>query len=138
MNEISKIEDCFKSINEIIFGISLIKGSHSWISISIDDNKAMDEVLKGYKLLYDRFIGSKLVFIIYHKESSVDVSIVDEKSTEMIDITQLRYDSEQMNLFFDKIAKSEKIYLRLEYSGVHILPSSQRLIEISYVRMSEP
>ena len=121
MDLVTDIENHFENVKEISFRFSIIKDTPEWVSICADDHKMKEEVISGYYMLYDHFKNDKCVLIIYDRQFEIDISIMNERTMEIINIKHLKFDIDEMEAFLKYVPNDKRIDLRVEYAGTNIL-----------------
>ena len=127
MDIITEIEKNLESINEVLFSFSFFPNNQHWISLCIDDNKAMEKVVNSYYMLCDHFKNDDCRLVIFDHQHHIDISILNERTTEIINIKNLKFDFDEMDKFRKHIPKDYKIDLRVEYAGAMILDQRRPL-----------
>ena len=90
----------------------------------------MEKVVKAYYMLCDHFKNDKCRLIIYDHQYHIDISILNEVTTEIINIKNLKFDLDEMNNFLKRVPKDYKFDLRVGYGGAMILDQKKPLLGI--------
>ena len=131
MDQISEIEEAFNSFDEISFNLSIIQGTSHWISLCLNSDKHVDGLINAYNSLFRLFEFDNCRIVFYEKQFSMDISIVNENTGDILNIKELQFDFDYYPKFLEALTDDDKIDLRIEYGGANIL-GSNRLLQLSY------